>query len=134
METTLTESNPFEVPIVVTNVLPTGSAFGATVCEPREAVFIPSRVARAFPLTVGVQVLAVLVPNAQRRTTTPWLAHMIRRDSHAAPMSADVFLATLADAYMSENATAGQVADAVASWAEGKYADALRALRDRRRA
>jgi hypothetical protein len=63
--------------ITVTNMLPSGTAFGATFTSPPEAVFIPSKVASATGLTVGERVKALLVPNTFRPDTTPWMAARI---------------------------------------------------------
>jgi hypothetical protein len=123
----------YEVPITITNVLPSGSAFGSTLTEPREAVFIPSQVARSVQVTPGMAVLAVLVPNVLHRERTPWLANTLRRDSKAAPMSADVFIARLAEAIRETDTSCAHAADAVVAWADGDYMGAVKALRAQER-
>ena len=64
-------------PIIVTHILPTGTAFGATSTKPAEAVFIPGTVSRASGLVVGQEVDAQLVPNTMQPDRTPWLAARI---------------------------------------------------------
>jgi hypothetical protein len=119
----------YEVPITITNVLPSGSAFGSTMTEPREAVFIPSQVARSIQATPGMPALALLVPNIAHRDRTPWLANTLRRDSRAAPMSADMFIIRLAEAIRENSTTCAHAADAIIAWANGNYMDAVKALR-----
>lgn len=63
--------------IVVTNDLPTGTAFGATLDATPEGVFIPGRVAAATGIQVGQRVMALLVPNTTRPERTPWMAARI---------------------------------------------------------
>lgn len=61
-------------PIIVTHILPSTTAFGAT-CGPRpEAVFIPGKVSNEAGLVVGQKVMAQLVPNTMQPDKTPWLA------------------------------------------------------------
>jgi len=66
-------------PIIVTHVLPTATAFGATLSRPSEAVFIPGSISRMLKLEVGQQVQALLVPNTMQPDRTPWLAARIER-------------------------------------------------------
>ena len=60
--------------IIVTHILPTGTAFGATATKPTEGVFIPGAIARATGVVVGQEVDAHLVPNTMQPERTPWLA------------------------------------------------------------
>jgi hypothetical protein len=64
-------------PIIVTHILPTQTAFGATTTAPAEAVFIPSKISRLLGLVVGQEVEALLVPNTMQPERTPWLAARI---------------------------------------------------------
>ena len=67
-------------PIIVTHILPTGTAFGATSGMPPAAVFIPGSVTRATGLVVGQEVDAQLVPNTMQPERTPWLAARIETE------------------------------------------------------
>jgi hypothetical protein len=58
--------------ILLTNQLPTGSAFALT--ENNENVFIPSKVMLEKSVRVGQKVQAIVVPNMTRPDRTPWLA------------------------------------------------------------
>jgi hypothetical protein len=68
--------------ILLTNQLPTGSAFALT--ESNENVFIPSKVMLEKGVRVGQKVQAIVVPNMTRPDRTPWLAVSIL---DAAPVS-----------------------------------------------
>jgi hypothetical protein len=61
-------------PIIVTHILPTTTAFGATRTSPPESVFIPGKLAHAAGLVVGQEVMVQLVPNTMQPDKTPWLA------------------------------------------------------------
>jgi hypothetical protein len=63
--------------ITITNVLPTGTAFAATVTASPEAVFIPGKVATITGVTIGQRVMALLVPNTFKPESTPWMAARI---------------------------------------------------------
>jgi hypothetical protein len=58
--------------ILLTNQLPTGSAFALTADN--ENVFIPSKVMLEKGVRVGQKVQAIVVPNMTRPDRTPWLA------------------------------------------------------------
>jgi uncharacterized protein YqfA (UPF0365 family) len=60
--------------IIITNSLPTGTAFAVLYEDYTENVFIPSKVAGPAHLSVGDVVDALLVPNMQQPEKTPWLA------------------------------------------------------------
>lgn len=62
--------------IIVTNILPTKTAFGI-LAEGVETVFIPSRVAQTANVRIGQTVSAMLVPNQTQPEKTPWLAVFI---------------------------------------------------------
>ena len=74
--------------ILLTNQLPTGSAFALTADN--ENVFIPSKVMFGHGVRLGQRVQAIVVPNMTRPDRTPWLAVSIL---DAAPVSRDDTLA-----------------------------------------
>ena len=76
--------------ILLTNQLPTGSAFALT--ESNENVFIPSKVMLEKGVRVGQKVQAIVVPNMTRPDRTPWLAVSIL---DAAPLPQDDALAEM---------------------------------------
>jgi hypothetical protein len=73
-------------PIVVTHILPSKTAFGATATAPAEAVFIPSKISELLGLTIGQEVKAMLVPNTMQPERTPWLAVRIEVAEPPAPV------------------------------------------------
>jgi len=60
--------------VIITHILPTGTAFGATVGKPAESVFVPGHVASPAGVVVGQEVSAMLLPNTREPDRTPWLA------------------------------------------------------------
>ena len=64
--------------IVVTHILPTKSAFAATVERPSQGVFIPGRLSADNNIVVGQEISALLVPNTMQPDRTPWLAVKLR--------------------------------------------------------
>ncbi len=60
--------------VIVTHILPTGTAFGATTSKPAESVFIPAHLSDPAGVVVGQEVEAMLVPNTMQPDRTPWLA------------------------------------------------------------
>ena len=76
--------------ILLTNQLPTGSAFALTADN--ENVFIPSKVMLEKSVRVGQKVQAIVVPNKTRPDRTPWLAVSILETE---PVSRDDTLADL---------------------------------------
>jgi len=65
-------------PIVVTHILDSKTAFGATKTSPSEGVFIPSKISEMFDLVAGQEVEATLVPNTMQPDRTPWLAIRVK--------------------------------------------------------
>jgi hypothetical protein len=63
--------------IIITNVLPTSSAFAVLQSDHSQNVFIPSKIYDATPFEIGETVNALLVPNIQHHSKTPWLAARI---------------------------------------------------------
>jgi hypothetical protein len=63
--------------IIITNVLPSNSAFAVLQDDHSQNVFIPSKVYDANPFEIGETVDALLVPNVQHHSKTPWLAARI---------------------------------------------------------
>jgi hypothetical protein len=63
--------------IIITNVLPTNSAFAVMQDDHKQNVFIPSKVFDVSPFEIGDDVDAVLVPNGHQHDKTPWLAARI---------------------------------------------------------
>ena len=76
--------------ILLTNQLPTGSAFALTADN--ENVFIPSKVMLEKGVRVGQKVQAIVVPNMTRPDRTPWLAVSILE---AEPVSQEDALAEM---------------------------------------
>lgn len=74
--------------ILVTNILPTGTAFGVLADDHSDSVFIPSRVAMAANLQIGETARALVVPNQTHGDRTPWI--VVRVESGAMPTSAPV--------------------------------------------
>jgi hypothetical protein len=63
--------------IIITNVLPSNSAFAVLKSDHSQNVFIPSKIYDATPFEIGETVDALLVPNVQHHSKTPWLAARI---------------------------------------------------------
>jgi hypothetical protein len=63
--------------IIITNVLPSNSAFAVLQNDHTQNVFIPSKIYDANPFEIGATVDALLVPNVQHHSKTPWLAARI---------------------------------------------------------
>jgi hypothetical protein len=63
--------------IIITNVLPSNSAFAVLKSDHSQNVFIPSKIYDAQPFEIGETVDALLVPNVQHHSKTPWLAARI---------------------------------------------------------
>lgn len=75
--------------IIITNVLPTRTAFGV-VADGSEAVFIPSRVADAADVRIGQTVKALLVPNQTQPEKTPWMAVFIGEKNDEDTLAEDI--------------------------------------------
>lgn len=75
--------------IIITNVLPTRTAFGI-VADGSEAVFIPSRVADAADVRIGKTVKALLVPNQTQPEKTPWMAVFIGEKNDEDTLADDI--------------------------------------------
>lgn len=123
------------VPILITNILPTGSAFAVRVGGEYdgETVFLPGKVSSGHKLVVATQVNAVLVPNTQNRKNAPWLAHSLDAltlSPTQPPMPAEQFMSRLVDAALNGGALDdAQVVQALGAWVEGDYASATTLLR-----
>jgi hypothetical protein len=111
--------------IIITNILPSDSAFAVLHDNHRENVFIPSKVAGPAHLSVGDEVDALLVPNMQQPEKTPWLAARIVA-SPAMPVADD--LRTRIAAYLAEyDATVQELAASLGE-SESVIEDELNAL------
>jgi hypothetical protein len=77
--------------VIVTHILPTGTAFGATTGKPAESVFIPGHIASPAGVVVGQEVEAMLVPNTREPERTPWLAVKLDLLAPASVQVDDVF-------------------------------------------
>jgi antitoxin component of MazEF toxin-antitoxin module len=75
--------------ILITNILPTKTAFGI-VADGSEAVFIPSRVADAADVRIGQTVKALLVPNQTQPEKTPWMAVFIGEKNDEDTLAEDI--------------------------------------------
>lgn len=62
--------------IIVTNMLPTASAF-AVRSDNGEQVFIPAAVSKATDIKIGAVVNAMLVPNRHDSQDVPWMAPVV---------------------------------------------------------
>lgn len=65
--------------IIISNILPSDTAFAVLESDRSQSVFIPPTVARAVKLELGETVEAVVVPNISRPDKTPWCAVRIER-------------------------------------------------------
>lgn len=74
--------------IIITNILPTGTAFGVLEDDMTQSVFIPSKVARGAGLQISGRINASIVPNITHSDKTPWLA--IALHVEAQPAQADM--------------------------------------------
>ena len=63
--------------ILITNVLDSGTAFGVTMGDGPQAVFVPGKVATAVKAQTGDRFVAMLVPNTIQPEKTPWMAARI---------------------------------------------------------
>ncbi len=77
--------------IIITHILPTGTAFAVTQSRPAESVFVPGKVACDAGIVVGEEVEAILVPNVREPERTPWLAAKINLLSPASAQEDEVF-------------------------------------------
>jgi hypothetical protein len=111
--------------IIITNILPSDSAFAVLHDNHRENVFIPSKVAGPAHLSVGDEVDALLVPNMQQPEKTPWLAARLVV-SPATPVAPD--LRTRIAAYLAEYDATVQELAAALSESESVIEDELNAL------
>jgi len=66
--------------IIITNILPTGTAF-ALLADNMESVFVNASVSNFAGLQVGETVDAEIVPNRQQPDRTPWQATKILRSA-----------------------------------------------------
>jgi hypothetical protein len=69
--------------ILITNILPTGTAFGVLATTHSESVFIPARVTRDADIGLGDCVRALIVPNQTHRDRTPWV--VVKFEGHMTP-------------------------------------------------
>lgn len=60
--------------IIITNILPTGTAFAVVADDMDQNVFVPSRLTASNPVRMGEARSALLVPNHTRPEKTQWLA------------------------------------------------------------
>jgi predicted Rossmann fold nucleotide-binding protein DprA/Smf involved in DNA uptake len=60
--------------IIITNILPTGTAFAVVADDIGESVFVPSRLLHGTDVRAADRVAAMLVPNSTRPDKTPWVA------------------------------------------------------------
>lgn len=79
--------------IIISNILPSDTAFAVLADDRSQSVFIPPTVARAVRLELGETVEAVIVPNTSRPDKTPWCAVRIERavnDANAETLRAEI--------------------------------------------
>lgn len=74
--------------IIITNILPTGTAFGVLEDDMTQSVFIPSKLAIDAGLQISGRINASIVPNITHGNKTPWLA--IALHVEAQPAQADI--------------------------------------------
>lgn len=70
-------SSSFQSEILVTNILPKGTAFGVLSADPTQKVFIPAHLSRGAALAPAARRLALLVPNSMQPDNTPWMVAQI---------------------------------------------------------
>lgn len=65
---------PVEAPVVIANILPSGSAFAVRI-DNGENCYIPVNVALSVKVSVGMELVAKLVPNRfpDKAERTPWM-------------------------------------------------------------
>ncbi|CAB4151915.1 HTH_ARSR domain containing protein [uncultured Caudovirales phage] len=102
--------------IIITNIIESGTAFGAVAEGINESVFIPSKNIQSMNLQVGERVSALLVANTSRPDKTPWLAIKVDRIEvkpeakfKAADKLAELILRDLDEGY----ATASDIAESI---------------------
>jgi hypothetical protein len=102
--------------IIITNIIESGTAFGAVAEGINESVFIPSKNIQSMNLQVGERVSALLVANTSRPDKTPWLAIKVDRIDvqptakfKAADKLAELILRDLDEGY----ATASDIAESI---------------------
>jgi hypothetical protein len=76
--------------IIVTNILPTGSAFAVRE-DTGEQAFIPAAVSKATDLKIGMIAQAMLVPNRHDSADVPWMAPVIVPSETAIETPDEVF-------------------------------------------
>lgn len=89
------------VEIIITNVLPTGTAFGVCVSDMTQ-VFISSAVAERGRVEVGLTMNAHIVPNFSHPERTPWQAVKIFEPTAPTPPAAPTATRTPADQLIAE--------------------------------
>ncbi len=67
--------------IIITNILPTGTAFAVLASDITQNVFIPSKLAHVADIRVSDTVLAQIVPNITHSDKTPWIAISLQGDA-----------------------------------------------------
>lgn len=67
--------------IIITNILPTGTAFAVLASDITQNVFIPSKLAHGADIRVSDTVLAQIVPNITHSDKTPWIAISLQGDA-----------------------------------------------------
>lgn len=107
--------------IIITNILPTGTAFAVVADDIGESVFVPSRLLHGTDVRAADRVAAMLVPNHTRPDRTPWVAIQIN-DVPPAPQS------NLADKIRWELANGPATTIELARFLKANSSDVQRAL------
>ncbi len=102
--------------ILVTNILPTGTAFGVRESDHREGVFIPARITTSADFKVGQRIRALLVPNQSHRDLTPWVVLRLADDteqSKIAPPMDPLSAAIMSELKMNGSATIDELTNSL---------------------
>lgn len=106
--------------ILVTNVLPTGTAFGVLVDNHGESVFIPARINASMParLVVGQRLRALIIPNQSHQDRTPWIVLRLEPEAEIETVQLEPRTRTLSDEILEEiaengSATLYEIADSI---------------------
>ena len=95
--------------IIITNILPTGTAF-ALLADNFECVFVNASVSNSAGLQVGEIVDAEIVPNRHHPDRTPWQATKIFRSAEPPVLGLEQ---RVTDELWAEGATAQELSEAI---------------------
>lgn len=104
--------------ILVSNILPSGTAFGVREDNHGESVFIPSRVTAGVNLKLGQSVRALIIPNQSHQERTPWIVLRLEPEAEIETVQLEPRTRTLSDEILEEiaengSATLYEIADGI---------------------